>query len=240
VTPDERTFTLDRRFNGPANSANGGFVCGTVAELAAPSFGPEVTVTLHSPPPLATPLVLRAGRQRGHVYAGEELIASVAPGASRPPAPAPVPVEAALRAERAFAGESGHPFPTCFVCGPDRAAGDGLRLRPGRLPDRPDAVACTWVPDAGSVPLLWSVLDCPGGWAADPVTAPAVLGRMSARLLAPAPVGERCVVVAELLERSQRTTRNVSAVYAPDGELVGVADAIWVRVDPAVLQAVRG
>jgi hypothetical protein len=27
----------------------------------------------------------------------------------------------------------GHPFPTCFTCGPDRAPGDGLRIFPGPL-----------------------------------------------------------------------------------------------------------
>jgi hypothetical protein len=243
----ERAFTVGRRFNGPANSANGGYVCGLIAELAAPFYGPEVTVTLHAPPPLDTELVLRAGRRRGHVFQADDLIATVATSAAPPAALPPVPLESALLAEQAFSG-AGHPFPTCFVCGPERAAGDGLRLRPGRLPGRPGEVACTWVPDssvvdtAGRVPLpvLWGVLDCPGGWTADPVGAPAVLGRMSVSISTAVPVDQPCVVVARLVERGERTSRNSSAIYDSQGRLAGTADAFWVRVDPVALQAVHG
>ena len=41
----------------------------------------------------------------------------------------------AVAASATYPGFSAHPFPTCFVCGPERAEGDGLRLFPGRLPD---------------------------------------------------------------------------------------------------------
>ena len=41
-----------------------------------------------------------------------------------------------------YAGADDHPFPGCFVCGPDRAEGDGLRLFPGGL--GPGRTACTW------------------------------------------------------------------------------------------------
>ncbi len=52
-------------------------------------------------------------------------------------------------AESSYAGLSDHPFATCFVCGTARAAGDGLRLLPGRY--RPGRSACVWTPDASLV-----------------------------------------------------------------------------------------
>ena len=47
------TLTLPARFNGPSESANGGYTCGRVAAL----LGADVaSVSLRSPPPLERPL----------------------------------------------------------------------------------------------------------------------------------------------------------------------------------------
>ncbi|HUJ34833.1 MAG TPA: hypothetical protein VLW51_06460 [Solirubrobacteraceae bacterium] len=47
---------IDRRFNGPPSSANGGYTCGlTGTAIEAPS----VRVSLSKPPPLAVPLPRR-------------------------------------------------------------------------------------------------------------------------------------------------------------------------------------
>ena len=43
----------------------------------------------------------------------------------------PGPWAEARGAASRFAGHHDHPFPGCFVCGTERAAGDGLRLFPG-------------------------------------------------------------------------------------------------------------
>jgi len=43
--------TIDRRFRGPSDSGNGGYVCGVVAALV----GGPAEVTLRSPPPLDRP-----------------------------------------------------------------------------------------------------------------------------------------------------------------------------------------
>src|SRR3982075_2267589 len=70
-----------------------------------------------------------------------------------------------------------HLPPTCFVCGPARAQGDGLRIFAGplvRQSRNASAVfAATWTPDPtlaaedGFVApeFLWSALDCPTGYA---------------------------------------------------------------------------
>ena len=51
-------ITIDRRYRGPPTSANGGYVCGLVAN----AIGGSGEVTLRAPPPLDQPLEdLRAG-----------------------------------------------------------------------------------------------------------------------------------------------------------------------------------
>jgi hypothetical protein len=244
---EELPFRIPGRFNGPPTSAHGGYACGSIARLAESRYGPNVTVSLHLPPPLDSPLVLRLGPRRGHVLAGAEVVATVGPSTVAVTAPATVPIAVAAMAEQRFTGESGHPFPTCFVCGGDRAPGDGLRLRPGPVPDRPETVACRWLPDAsladadGHIPpeVVWSVLDCPGGWTGDPAAEPAVLGRFTVRIIRPPRVGEQCLLVASLDERQDRTALNSTGLYTADGELLGSASALWLRADPAALASTQ-
>jgi hypothetical protein len=60
----------------------------------------------------------------------------------------------------------------CFVCGPKRSPGDGLRIFPGPLQDKA-YIAAIWIPDnslsdkKGNIrkEFVWSALDCPSGWA---------------------------------------------------------------------------
>jgi len=52
-----QSITIERRFRGPPNSANGGYVCG----LLAKGMDRGAEITLRAPPPLDTPLHLLAG-----------------------------------------------------------------------------------------------------------------------------------------------------------------------------------
>jgi hypothetical protein len=121
---------LGERFCGPPASANGGYACGSIAGL----LGGGVEVTLRHPLPLGRPLRLRVGDGGAVVHDGGELVAEAHPATVG----LAVPGTASPAQARAAAGRSplfqGHPFPTCFTCGPDRAAGDGLRIFPGRWP----------------------------------------------------------------------------------------------------------
>jgi hypothetical protein len=128
---------LGERFCGPPASANGGYACGSIAGL----LGGGVEVTLRHPPPLGRPLRLRVGDGGAVVHDGGavvhdggEFVAEAHPATVG----LAVPGTASPAQARAAAGRSplfqGHPFPTCFTCGPDRAAGDGLRIFPGRWP----------------------------------------------------------------------------------------------------------
>ncbi|MER5479921.1 hypothetical protein ABT026_23570 [Streptomyces sp. NPDC002734] len=236
------TFSVDPVFHGPPTSANGGYACGVLAGLAgaAGHLAGRAAVTLHLPVPLDAPLEYRVAGRRGHAWHGEEVVASVASAQGEIPEPAPVTLGQAERAEAAFDG-AGHPFPTCFACGTQRP-GTGLGLRPGPVEGRPHTVACTWTPSPalagpdGLVPpeIVWSALDCPGGWTTDPVLRPRLLGRMTAEILAMPRAGDLCVVVAELERTEDRTAVNTTALYdGGTGTLLAKASALWIAVDLA-------
>jgi hypothetical protein len=147
---------IDRRFNGPADSANGGITCGM---LAAHLDTPVVQVTLRKPPPLDTDLRVEDGR----LYDGDVLVAEAEPGTIDVTPPPPVGVAAASAAEASYGGLVNHPFPTCFVCGTERT--DGLGLKAGPVGD--GLVATVWTPAESSRVMVWAALDCPGGWSTD-------------------------------------------------------------------------
>lgn len=225
------------RFNGPPGSGNGGYVAGLLAAHLRRD-GP-VRVTLREPPPLEVPLaVLHDGDARVDATFGGAVIASAEVGELGGPVE-PVSFDTAAAAESRYAGLHGHPFPGCFVCGPDRSPGDGMALRPGRLGPEPDGpVATTWVPDAslaedgGAVAeaFVWAALDCPGGWASDLVERPMVLGRMTAAVHARPDVGDRCVVVGRVVRAEGRKTFTATTAYDPDGRVLGTAEATWIAL----------
>jgi hypothetical protein len=160
------------RFCGPPDSGNGGYVCG----LTAGYLDGPAEVTLRKPPPLETPLNLEPdGDGSVRVRDGQTLIAEATSSPDGPALqlPAPVSVRQARSAGtrshlRVHPGH--HPFPTCFVCGPDRRPGDGLRILVGPVPGR-ELLADLWHPAAelsttnGHVrpEFIWAALDCAGG-----------------------------------------------------------------------------
>jgi hypothetical protein len=142
---------------------------------------------------------------------------------------------------RSYRGFAEHPFPTCFVCGPSRAAGDGLRIFPGRSATAPrdePRLAATWVPDrsladaAGRVlpEFLWAALDCPGYFSIARDGETALLGRMTAEVDATIAAGERCVVVAWPITRDGRKLHAGTALFDASGTPRGRAFQTWIAV----------
>jgi hypothetical protein len=212
---------IDRRFNGPPMSGNGGVSCGL---LAAYVDAPAVEVTLRRPPPLEVEMTVKDGE----LYDGDLLVATAVPGTIEvDPHPA-VSVERAAAAEASYAGLTSHPFPGCFVCGTDRRPPDGLGLRPG--PVGPGVTATTWTPATDEAFLVWAALDCPGGWASETPDRPMVLGRMTLRHVAPPKVGEPHVVVGWLVGNEGRKTFSGTALYDGDGLLHAVAQQTWLAL----------
>lgn len=225
------------RFCGPPRSGNGGYVCGRVARRLP---GP-VAVRLKAPPPLLTALRLESTDSEARLFDATTLIAEgrCAPLDLEPP---PAPSRAAAgRAAQDYAGLHAHAFPGCFVCGPARQPGDGLRIFPGGVHAAgPALLAAPWTPDAsladddGTVrpEFLWAALDCPGGFAVLPPvgSVTVVLGELCASIEGAVQVGEPCVVTAWPLAMDGRKHLAGSAVYGADGRLVARARAVWLEV----------
>lgn len=223
--------TIDPRFRGPPESGNGGYCCGLVAD----AVGGPAEVTLRRPPPLATTLELVGGEVVRLLQDGE-LVAEgrpAHPDVEPPPAPG---YDDAVAWSRGYAGFRRHAFPGCFVCGPNRAAGDGLRIFAGPAPDG-RRVAAPWIPTPdlanahGRVleRYLWAAMDCPGYYSVSRGRV-ALLGRMTARIADRPEAGERCVVLAWPLGEDGRKLFAGVAAYGGDGRLLGCARHVWIII----------
>jgi hypothetical protein len=231
------------RFCGPPNSANGGYCSGVLAGhwLRAAGRSQPVEVTLRKPPPLERDLQVELDGERTLLKDGAELVAEARAAALDVTPPEAPSFEQAIRMSRHYVGHARHHFPTCFVCGPARQAGDGLRIFPGA--EQPgELVAAPWLPHvslaaaSGAVPneLLWAALDCIGYFAAASPSYPiALLGRMTAEVSSSVRAGERCVVVGWALGRESAKTRKLdagTAVFGESGKLLGCARQTWIVV----------
>ncbi|HSX22115.1 MAG TPA: hypothetical protein VLE97_04990 [Gaiellaceae bacterium] len=188
-------------------------------------------MTLRIPPPLDTPLRVEHEGAVVRVLDGERLIAEAQPAELDLELPEAPTYEEAVRLASAQPDDPDHPFPTCFACGPARAEGDGLRLRPTPVGD--GRVVAPWKPFAAARELVWAALDCPGAFAVNPGGARGVslLGRLTARIDEIPAAGDECVVVAWPLGGEGRRLFAGTAVFR-DGRPLAYARAIWFLIDP--------
>lgn len=216
-----RTVVIDERYNGPPGSGNGGYTCGVVAQLVG---APTVEVTLRLPPPLGRPLRWEDGK----LWDGEALVAEGEPAELDLEVPDPPSFEDAERATPRFAGFVSHAFPTCFVCGPDREPGDGLRIFASPVDG---VVAAPWVPAESRLELAWAALDCPGAYALEWTGRyEMLLGRLRARVDRVPDPGERCVVVGWPMGRDGRKGYAGTALFSDDRkDLLASARATWLE-----------
>ncbi len=215
-------IVIASRFRGPETSGNGGYTCGAIAQELG---GAEVEVTLRLPPPLDEALRLD---EDGRVWDDHALIAEARRVEVGLAPPDPVAWGDALAAELP---DLGSPFPHCFVCGAARAEGDGLRIFAGPVAGQ-DMVAATWIvrDDTVGAEFVWAALDCPGAYATG-VTGRGVvvLGRLTARVERVPHAGERCIVVGWHLDSEGRKHGAGTALFTAEGELLGLAKALWVE-----------
>jgi hypothetical protein len=232
-------LTITARHNGPPGSANGGYTCGLLAQQVDSEV---VEVTLRSPPPLEQPLEPAPDGERVELLDDEQLIAEARPAELLLDVPEAVPAEEIEHAEQRgyerWAAD--HPFPTCFVCGPERDPGDGLRVFPVELPGREGLFGARWRPDEslaagdGSVrpEYVWAALDCP---TSAPVAnfgeGPAmVLGRMTARLGCSVQIGEQHSIVSWPLGHDGRKREAAAALYDSSGRFLCASKAVWIEL----------
>lgn len=249
MTPAARAIAIDSRFNGPPESANGGYACGVVAR--ALTDGPA-EVKLRRPPPLGVSMDLVETDGGVELRDNGQVVASASEwnGVIEVPAPpSPSALDAAVADFDLDGYARGHPFDRCFTCGPARGEGDGLRIFPAAIKGS-RMVAWPWTPspstagDDGLVePLvLWAALDCPSGlcWINAPEgmsSGPAVLGRLAVRIDRQPAIGEALVVGGWQTGADGRKLFAGSAVWSADGEVLAAASATWVVLDPQQAEA---
>ena len=234
------------RFNGPVASGNGGYSAG----LAAQALGVgDVEATLRAAVPLERSLRL-APTDAGLDVTTDDgaepiLIMSLRRVALDLPDVLSPGLEAASVAAASFRGAEDHVLPTCFVCGPARTQGDGLRIFPDWTKDpagvdNPNPypiVAAPWRPTfdladgAGRLApeFLWAALDCPGAFAVD--KEPILLGRMSARILERPRADHPLIVVAWSKGSDRRKHFAGTALFSDKGDLIAFSEQTWIQID---------
>lgn len=225
------------RFCGPPGAGNGGYVAGRLA--ARTGLRGVVEVTLRRPTPLGVPLRVCAPRAAAEPWilaaANGEPIAE-ARAVAGAPADAPPALPAADVAPGPPLAGADHPFPGCFVCGPARPPGDGLRLLPAAAADGRLAIA-PWTPAAelagpgGFVDpaFVWAALDCPGYFGATlgGPRVPLLLGRMTAAIRGPVRAGARLRVLGWRLAHEGRRHEAATALVDEAGRIVARARQVW-------------
>jgi hypothetical protein len=219
------------RFCGPPGSANGGYCAGLIAKALTGA----VEVTLRAPPPLEQPLDLLVSSETAELRAGEQLVAEARCAAVDVEVPPPPSFERAVEMSSHYCGHRRHHFPGCFVCGPAREAGDGLRIFPGAERGQ-ELLAAPFRPDSSlgdvqaplAIEFVWAALDCVGYFAcAAPDYSIALLGRITAEVVAPIRIDEPCVVIGWSLGREGRKLQAGTAIFGADGRLCGRARQTW-------------
>lgn len=227
-TATRERLVVGERFNGPPESANGGYACGLVARLVD---GPA-EVTLRRPVPLGRELQAER-HDDGSVtlHDGEDLIAEAGPALPLDfePSRRPSLEEARVAAGEPWGDDSN--FNRCWVCSKQRE--DGLGVHFGAL----DATTTAAVLHAGEPGALlapeiaWAAMDCPSYtpdlWDAE---RPSLLASMTAELLEPILAGEPLIVVGWRLGAEGRKHHSASALLTPDGRTLARATALWIQL----------
>jgi hypothetical protein len=228
------SLTIDRRYNGPPDSGNGGYVCGAFAVTT----GMDLRVRLRAPPPLDVALsVDRNDSGDWFLRYLENTIAIGTPAKLELPVPDPPKYTQAIWASQHYAGFREHVYPTCFVCGPHRRRGDGLRIFPGMLDT--GIVAAPWLPPDSldgrdgkvAAEFIWAALDCPGYFAVSGGRGAMLLGEMQAHVDRLVHVGEPCTVIGWRIGSDGRKRFAGTALFDEDGELCARARATWIEIN---------
>ena len=241
------SIAIERRFNGPPETANGGYACGCLARaLGERGGGGAVQVSLRRPPPLEEPLSVAVDGAGARLLAESDVVVEGAPvqadALGEPVGPVGVD-EARAAAPDSFYLSPSHPFPTCFVCGPRRAEGDGLRIFPA--PVGGDGLfAAVWTPPSdlaradGTVPaeIVWAALDCPTSAPGmnepgpDGKVLPIVLARLAVEIAGEVRAGADHVITSWEVSRDGRKREAGAALYGAGGELLARARALWIEL----------
>ncbi len=229
---------VEGRYCGPPNAANGGYLAGRLASWIET---PAAEVTIRRATPLDRDLRVERVPDGVDLFDDDTRLAEARSARLEIASPPAVSLADAARGLAAFPRFVEHPLPRCFVCGPDRLAGDGLRIFPGPVPGRESVWAAPWTPDATLADAkgfvrpehLWAALDCAGAFAVnEPPRGLALLGKLAAEILRPVRATEPLVVAAWEIARDGRKLYPGTAIYDAAGDRVAVARATWILTNP--------
>lgn len=223
---------INKRFNGPPNSGNGGYTAGIIATNLP--FSPEIT--LRFPPPLDQPMDLLIEEKSATLLNGDTLIAEAKVVDLQLNIPAAISFEQANNASMGVNAYESSPFQKCFVCGANRAEGDGLNIRSKTIGHQ--QVAAPWVPYASlgqengvvKEAFIWAALDCPGAWAIQETTQFYLLGRMATKIVHPIIVGHKYVIMGWVIKTQGRKTWTGTAIYDETGKVCAYAKGTWISI----------
>lgn len=229
-----RLLVIARRFRGPPTSGNGGYTCGMLAAAAAR----PVEVRLVKPPPLDRRLEIVDDSATGglKLMDGAEVVATATPKTFELEVPRPPSYAQALAAVSNYEGFQEHTYSDCFVCGPVRQRGDGMRIFASPI-EGMNLVAAAWLPDRSLVgadgkvrpEFMWAALDCPGFFASGAAAKGVLLGTYAARIDRCVHLDAPCVVIGWALQHEGRKHLTGTAIFDNFGELCGRALATWVE-----------
>jgi hypothetical protein len=165
---------------------------------------------------------------------GKTLVAEAKPAVINlevPPCLDAASVEGAVERFNEFKKDDFH---KCFACGSDRDEGEGLQLLTGPVVGS-DVVATQWKPHEsftgsdGLIPrrILWSALDCPGGWSIVWDSGVIMLlGRFTAEVDGDLKAGTPCTIIGWPMGREGRKAFAGTAIYDDHGKVRGRAKAV--------------
>ncbi len=244
------TVSIERRFNGPAQSANGGWTGGLLARrltshqpTSEVDFFPSISVSLRAPPPLERPLQIHRNEdasltlKNGQFELAHAQLEPFELPLPKMPSMAIASAASAVGYQRSLTRTS-WPYALCFACGVSRT--DGLCITPSPVGGAVSegVVAASWTPSVwlaerdGQVKIeaVWAALDCPAGiaWSYQlPEGAPMVTARMSVSIMKLPRVNQAHIIVGWPIERDGRKLHAGTALLSADGELLASSRQLW-------------
>jgi hypothetical protein len=231
----EDIMIIESTYCGPSTSGQGGYVCGLLGSFIQGT----AEITLRIPPPLDRQMEVNImGHDHVTLMDGDTLVAEARKAALELDVPTPPAYAEAHTASKDYLGFKVHPFPRCFVCGPERDIGDGLRIFPGPVQGG-RMVAAPWIPYAalgdgnGLVrrEYIWAALDCPGAFAAM-LEQPRVivLGKLAVTIMKDIKTDDRCIAIGWNIAQEGRKHQTGTAVFSESDGLCAKAKATWIAL----------
>lgn len=227
-----KTITISSRFCGPSDSGHGGYTSG----LLAGELGGTAEVTLRRRVPMDKALTVVVEADKALLMDSDNVICEARP-ASIDLDPIPMPsLEAVAESEQNFCKDHDHFYPHCFVCGPDREPGDGLRIFSG-VHSNGGYAAANWTPDEefadkdGLIKpeIIWAVMDCPAYFGMNMFDRFVLTGRMAVEIFDRPWAGEPYVLAGWRTGEDGRKHYAASALYDTRGTVLARSTSTWIE-----------